>query len=191
MSNLPEIISNFQHPVFDAIREVQQPRSQFQLERFVVGQHDTFEMQYYQCLLEIQSLVSAYRVSQLEARKTEIEISKLLTTGDEIDAINAEIKSINLEQVRNGQLGTERELTILLAIWESFPVKYTRKQIEDAQADYWAKRLTRQAHAQAMGSGRVDWAQIDALAQAGVLEEFMENFSQKEQNSIDPKESKD
>jgi hypothetical protein len=34
-----------------AIAEVQQPRSRFQLERFVLGQHATPEMRYYQTVL--------------------------------------------------------------------------------------------------------------------------------------------
>ena len=37
-----------------AFLEIQQPRSAFVLEKFVVGQHDTLQTQYSQCVLELQ-----------------------------------------------------------------------------------------------------------------------------------------
>jgi hypothetical protein len=56
-----------------AIAEVQQPRSRFQLERFVLGQHATPEMQYYQTVLELQDMIYKYKLAQIAVKKTETE----------------------------------------------------------------------------------------------------------------------
>lgn len=156
-----------------AIAEIQQPRSRFQLERFVLGQHDTDEMRYYQCLIEINDLIYKYRLAQIEVAKAEAKIARLRATGDEIDELKARKRELGLEQTRLAMIGAERELAALIELWDSFPVKYSREQIESAQPDYWRARLTRQADLQALGSGTVDWAQMDAIRQAGFLDEFL------------------
>ena len=53
-----------------AITEVQQPRSRYQLIHFVLGQHDTPEMQFYQLCIELQDMGYKLRIAQLNVRKT-------------------------------------------------------------------------------------------------------------------------
>lgn len=162
-------IRNETHPIFKALLEIQKPRTRFQLDHFVVGQHDTEVQQYKQVLLEFGSLLNSIKITELEIRKSEIKIQRLLDTGDEIDAIDAEIQTIGLNQTRLALLGMQRELEDLLEIWNSFEKKYTYEEIEADQPDYWSKRLHRQAHLEAMGSGgHVGWASLDALRQIGV-----------------------
>lgn len=165
-----------------AILEIQQPRSRFQLEAFVLNQHDTDEMRYYQTVIEINDLIYKHRLAQIAVKKGEIEIARLRATGDEIDELDAQEKELGLEQTRLAMIGAERELSHLIELWESFPVKYTREQIEQAQPEYWQARLTRQAELQALGQGRVDWAQIDAIRQAGFLDEFVAKHGAVEAN---------
>jgi hypothetical protein len=181
MNNLPDIINNKQHPIFDAIQEIQQPRSKFQLENFVLNQHDTDEMKYYQCVLELQNLITSYRKAELEREKLKIEILRLESSSDEIDNLDAKIKQIDLDNLDITMFGAKREIELLAEFWQSFPIKYTREQIEINQRDYWTKRLTRQAEAQAIGSGKIDWAQIDSMNQAGILGQFIQNFNEKKQ----------
>ena len=166
MDNLP-INLEPSHPIFLALAEIQKPRSRFQLEHFVIGQHDTTEQQYKQTLLEIQSLIYTIRTVKLELKKQEIEITRLDQSSDEIDHINAEIKKRGAEQTRLVMLGAERELHDLLQIWESFPEKFTYEQLEINQPIYWQERLTRQAQLEAMGKGEVNWSSLDALRQIG------------------------
>jgi hypothetical protein len=157
------------HPIFKALVEIQKPRSQFQLQNFVVGQHDTEVQQYKQTLLEFSVLVTNIRITELEIKKSEIQIKRLLKTGDEIDAIDAEIHRIQLDQQKLSLLGMRREIQDIVAIWESFETKYTYEDIEADQPVYWHTRLNRQAHLEAMGSGgHVGWASLDALRQIGV-----------------------
>jgi hypothetical protein len=159
------------HPIFLALAEIQKPRSRFQLEKFVVGQHDTDDQQYRQTLLEIQNLFYTIKVVKLELKKQEIEITRLRATGDEVDSIDAEIKELGMEQTRLTMIGAERELKDLVEIWESFEHKYTYEEMEQLQPEYWSARLTRQAQLEAMGSGgKVGWASLDALRQVGEFE---------------------
>jgi len=158
--------------ITEAIAEVQQPRSRYQLVHFVIGQHDTPEMRFYQLCLELQDMGYKLRTAQLSVRKTEIEIARLLETGDEIDAIEAEEKQVGLEQTQIVMRGAERELAVLTDLFDESQ-KFTRDEIEHAQPEYWEKRLTRQTNLQIM-SGGVQWAQLDSMRQIGMLDELVE-----------------
>ena len=59
-----------------ALAEIQQPRSEYQLQHFVVNQHDTEPQRYRQCLIEIQSISYTLRTVKLELRKTALEIAR-------------------------------------------------------------------------------------------------------------------
>ena len=156
----------------DAIAEVQQPRSRYQLIHFVLGQHDTAEMQFYQLCIELQDMGYKLRMAQLNVRKTEIEIARLLETGDELDAIEAEEKQVGLEQTQIVMKGAQREIAILEDIFNECQ-HYTRDEIEHAQPEYWHARLTRQTNLQMM-SGNVQWAQLDSMRQIGLLDDLVE-----------------
>ena len=157
--------------ITDAIAEVQQPRSRFQLVHFVIGQHDTPEMRFYQLCLELQDMGLKLRLAQLGVRKAEVEIRRLVETGDELDAIEAEEKQVGLEQTLIVMAGAEREIAILTDLFDE-STHYTRAEIEHAQPEYWHARLTRQTNLQLM-AGSVGWAQLDSLRQAGMLDELI------------------
>jgi len=164
----------------DAIAEVQQPRSRYQLVHFVIGQHDTPEMRFYQLCLELQDMGYKLRMAQLGVRKAEVEIGRLEATGDELDAIEAEEKRVDLEQTRVVMLGAERELAVLGDLFDESQ-KFTRDEIEHAQPEYWHARLTRQTNLQLM-SGGVQWAQLDSLRQAGLLDEMVAESERQHSN---------
>ena len=155
----------------EAIAEVQQPRSRYQLIHFVIGQHDTPEMRFYQLCLELQDMGHKLRLAQLGVRKTLIEIGRLVATGDELDAIEAEDKQVGLEQTQIVMRGAEREIAILTDLFDE-STHYTRAEIEHAQPEYWRARLTRQTNLQLMAGG-VGWAQLDAMRQVGLLDEMI------------------
>ena len=157
--------------ISEAITEIQQPRSRYQLVHFVIGQHDTPEMRWYQICLELQDMGYKLRKAQIGVRKGEVEIERLLATGDELDALEAEDKQVDLDQTRIVILGAEREIAILSDLFDE-STHYTRDEIEHAQPDYWHARLTRQTNLQLM-SGGVQWAQLDAMRQVGLLDELV------------------
>jgi predicted transcriptional regulator len=156
-----------------AIAEVQQPRSRFQLERFVLGQHATPEMQYYQTVIELQDAIYKYKLAVISVKKSELKIAKLRATGDELDELKAQQRELGLEQTQFAMFGAEREMKHLLEIFDSFTHKYTRAEIEAAQPDYWQARLTNNAKAMLMGGASVNPAHIEAMEQAGVLDSFV------------------
>jgi hypothetical protein len=156
-----------------AIAEVQQPRSRFQLERFVLGQHATTEMQYYQTVIELQDSIYKYKMAKIAVQKSELKIAKLRSTGDELDELKAQEVELGLAQTQFAMLGAEREMKHLLEIFDSFTHKYTRAEIESAQPDYWQARLSNNAKAMLMGGQSVNAAHIEAMEQAGVLDSFV------------------
>lgn len=159
--------------IAEAIAEIQQPRSRFQLIHFVIGQHDTPEMRFYQLCLELQDMGFKLRMAHLNIRKTEVEIARLLETGDELDAIEAEEKRVGLEQTQIVMRGAEREVAVLTDLFDESQ-KFTRDEIEHAQPEYWEKRLTRQTNLQIM-SGNVGWSQLDTMHQVGLLDQAIED----------------
>jgi hypothetical protein len=156
-----------------AIAEVQQPRSRFQLERFVLGQHATKEMQYYQVCLELQDTLYKYKLAEINKKRTDLKIERLRSTGDQLDELKAQEIELGQAQTRYAVIGAQRELAHLIDIWESFDHKYTRAEIEAAQPDYWQARLANNAKAMLMGGQSVNPAHIEAMEQAGVLDSFV------------------
>jgi hypothetical protein len=156
-----------------AIAEIQQPRSRFQLERFVLGQHATPEMQYYQTVIELQDAIYKYKLAVIGVKKAELKIAKLRATGDELDELKAQEVELGLAQTSYVMVGAEREMKHLLEIFDTFKHKYTREEIEAAQSDYWQARLTNNAKAMLMGGSSVNAAHIEAMEQAGILDSFV------------------
>jgi hypothetical protein len=171
--------------ILDSIQEIQQPRSRFQLEHFVLNQHDTEEMRFYQCVLEIQNMRTTLRIVLLEAEKRKLEIAKLKKTGDPIDAIDAQIKEIGLEETQTVLFGTIREFYHLIDLYNSFPKKYTRDEIDALQPTYWTQRLIRQVELDNLGNrGTVNPAHLEALRQIGQLN--LEEILSQQAVAVDP-----
>ena len=156
-----------------AIAEVQQPRSRFQLERFVLGQHATEEMQYYQTVIELQDAIFKYKLAQINVKKAELKIARLRATADDLDELKAQEIELGLTQTMFAMVGAEREMKHLLEIFDNFKHKYTREEIEASQPEYWSARLTNNAKAMLMGGASVNPAHIEAMDQAGVLDSFV------------------
>jgi hypothetical protein len=61
-------------------------------------------------------------------------------------------------------------------LFDQYP-KYTREEIEEAQPAYWEQRLTRVAQLQMLSAqGGVDWAQLEAIYQANIMEKALEQI---------------
>lgn len=173
----------------EAIKEIKQNRSKFQFEKFVVGQHHSPEMQYYQLLLEIETLQGALEENNLRIRKLYAEAEELRETGKKSDAIEAEIKELSAKKLEENIMGTKRELEYLEELFDEYP-KYTREEIEAAQPEYWKQRLIRTAQLQYLSamSGGIPWAQFEALYQADILPKALEEI--KTLNQLENKPSK-
>jgi hypothetical protein len=163
---------NIDKAIFKAIHDLSKSRSKFQLERFVLGAHPLPEMQYFQTLLELQTILNSLELQKLQEKKTKIEINRLLATGDEIDEVDAEIKQLSLKSIELSISSMEKEVVDLVSIWEQFPVKFSREDLESAEPEYWKARLTLNAETQMIGQGALNPAHIEAMMQAGIFEQF-------------------
>lgn len=154
--------------IAQSIAEVQQSRSRFQLMHFVVNQHDTPEMRFFQICIELQDMEHKLALATLNERESELRIQMLRDKNAPLAHIKADKKQLNLDHFRVVKVGAEREVSILRELFHASP-KFTREQIEQAQPDYWRARLTRQYQLQ-RATGSVGWAQLDAMIQADLME---------------------
>lgn len=179
----------FNNEIKEIFKEIYQSRSRFQIEKFVVGQHYSPEMQYYQLCLEISGLLDIIEEEALRIEKIKAEIEELKESGKKSDFVEAKIKEKSIEQTESKMLGSQKELGIMKEIFEKYP-KYTREEIEAAQPKYWEERLTRVAQLQFLGAKvGVNWAQFEAIHQAGIFPEAIEalptmNYLENEQQNL-------
>lgn len=153
-----------------AIRSIQQPRSTFQIEKFVVRQHDTLERQYHQCVLELYVKYNNIRRAMLQRRRLEIDIRDLAAQDeDERRSLDLQEKQYDLEDLDLALLGAVREFEVLYSIFCSMP-QFTYEEIQAAEEGYWRTRLTRQAAEDIGAFGHIGVGNRDSLWMAGFIE---------------------
>jgi hypothetical protein len=153
----------------EAMAQISQSRSRYQIEKFVIGQHHSPEMQYYQLVLEASGLISSIPETELRIEKLKAEAEELRETGKKSDSIEAKIKELAIPSLQNNLAGQRRELAFMEELFLQYE-NYTREQIEATQPDYWRNRLMRVGEMQMLArQGGVDWAQLEALYQADLL----------------------
>lgn len=141
---------------FDAIA---MPRPAYVLEHLVVRPNEHVTQQWQQCVLELRVKYNNIRRSLLQRQKLLREIES------EQDDLEAQIKQIDLDDLDWGLLGMAREFEALHAIYQQFPKRFTREELDAGQAEYWYNRLTKQAIQDIMATGRVGVGNQDALRQ--------------------------
>jgi hypothetical protein len=145
----------------------------------VVGGEDTTEQQYAHCVLEMSIAYDNLRTAKASAELKEIELEEMAENLRKKgwlmgrkwirrEKLNIQIKTVELEQLNRARLGAMREFECLYNLWQSFPVKYTREQLNEAQPEYWKRRITRQANQEVMAYGRVGAGNLEALRQIGL-----------------------
>jgi hypothetical protein len=145
-------------------------RSKYQLRHFVIGQHDTPAMRWRQVLLEGQDMAYKIRSAELSLQKSRIKLDQLLASDDPIDAIDAEQQQLDLTLLERTLAGARLELQWLTEIAEEVGV-HTFDEIEADQAEYWHRRLQRQADADILAARQgISAGNIAAMLQAGLIE---------------------
>ena len=155
-------------------------RTRFQLEHFVINEHDCPERQFLQAVTELKSLRDGTIIDWLEQQKIKIEIKRLLATGDEIDAIEATKKQYILGTMQESMAYREREIKILSDALKKFPKMYTYEEIEASEEGYWEKRLTRQmAEDLVSAQTGINPGNLRAVIQANTsVEKYLSGFKQ-------------
>lgn len=157
-----------------AFEAIQQPRTDFTIHHFVVGQHLTATRQYHQCVLEMQVKYHSIKRAQLQLEKQKIELEKLESDESKLSQIDAKLKRIDIEEAELGLLGAYREFDTLYKIWQSYP-QFTREQLEAGETEYWHKRLIAQAERDILQGGRINAGNMEALQQIGYVPQLKDN----------------
>ena len=154
-----------------AIAEVQQPRSRYMLETMTLGVHDTPEMRFYYCVIELNDKLHKYRLAEVNKERMEREMGRL-EGSDDLDAdLDLREKRIEYDFFMGVMAGGKRELDDLFDIYTGMQ-HFTREEIDANQREYWEARMTRQTQMQIMAGG-VQWSQLDALRQVGLLDDLV------------------
>jgi hypothetical protein len=144
-------------------------RSRYQLRQFVVGQHDTNPMRWRQIVLEAQQLAYNTAMAELDIKKKELEIKRLLASGDELDALEAEEKRLGIVLTERVLAGARLELGWLEELAQEVG-QYTTEQIEADQPEYWRLRLSRQAGLDQMSARQgIGAGNLQSMLSAGLL----------------------
>lgn len=155
-----------------AFDEIQMPRTPFSLEKFVVGSHFTDQQKYAQCVLELQIAYDNLRLARLHLQEKDIEIAEMQKSfkkGNEKIEIQLQIKNIEKEQLSRAVLGAMREFEFLYNLWEKWPKKYTRDELNSAQEEEYTRRLETQAMHDKNAHGRVSVSNQEGLRQIGKI----------------------
>lgn len=179
------IVSDKRKELEAAFHAINQSRTNFQLENFVVGQHDTPTRQFQQCIMELQ-------VKTFNLRRQMIEKRKLLKKIDtETDPDEKELLLISMEELELGLESQVREWNTLYAIFQSMP-KFTYEEIQAGEEEYWGLRLARQAGEDVLAHGRIGIGNLDAMWQAKQIDhpgiKFIEENQKKQLEASDKKE---
>lgn len=144
-------------------------RSRYQLRQFVVGQHDTNPMKWRQVVLEAQQLTYNIAMAELDIKRKQIEIERLLKSGDELDIIEAEEKRLNKVLTERTLAGARLELEWLKELAQEVG-QYTTEQIEADQPAYWNLRLARQAGLDQMAARQgISAGNLQSMLSAGLI----------------------
>jgi hypothetical protein len=143
-------------------------RTSFQLERFVMQEHDLPERKFLQLMMELKSMRDGFVSDVFEIEKMKIEIKRLLAKNDEVDTLEAMKKQYFMRQLEENMIFREREIKTIVQLINSLPKIYTYDEIEAAESRYWECRLTRQAF-EDMASAQtgINQGNIRANIQAG------------------------
>lgn len=149
-------------------------RSNYQLRHFVIGQHDTPEMQFRQILIEAKHLYHRITEIELELQMEQLKIDRLEASGDPMKLLKAQKRRLNKNAVEESLITAREELDYLLEMSREYK-HYTKEEIEAAQPRYWELRLTRQAELdqKATESG-VNVGNLTSMLQAGLLRKEIE-----------------
>jgi hypothetical protein len=149
-------------------------RSNYQLRHFVIGQHDTPEMQYRQILIEARDLIHKIKSTEINNELVQMKIDKLKNKKNQKSTLKAARLELDLEITKNLLVAAYEELDFLIEMSKDYR-SYTSNEIESNQKVYWKARLTRQAETdrfaleQGIGVGN-----LESLIRAGLLQKALD-----------------
>jgi len=151
-----------------AFLEIQMPRTPFILENMVVNSKFTEEQKCAQCVLELSIAYDNLRTAKCAAELKKIELKGIKGKTKKSKLIK-EMKAIELEQLNRARLGALREFEYLYFLWEKFPKRFTRQEINEAQPTEFRMKLELQALMDKNATGRISVGNQEGLRQIGKM----------------------
>lgn len=175
--------------ITDAFNAVCQPKTNFQIENFVVGQHDTPERRFAQCVTQLHILVCNIKRAEIQRKRILLDIRDLGKKKSERNLLNLEEKQIDLEQIEFSLKGALSEFATYYTLFSNMK-KFTYEEIQCAEPIYWSLRLARQSQEDIEATGRIGQGNIDALWQskkiANPAHKFIEQRKVKPDAALNP-----
>lgn len=162
-----KITKKLHQKLSEAFNEIQQPRTNFELEKLIVWTKFTEPQAYAQCVLEMSIKYDNLRLAKIDMSIKQLEIDELEKNKPLSEMTKLEIakKQIELEQTERAVLWAEREFQYLYHLRNKFPKKYTREELNDNSPLEFQKRLETQALHDLESNGRISVSNLEWLRQ--------------------------
>lgn len=144
-------------------------RSRYQLQHFVIDQHDTAAMRWRQVVIELQELRYQIDSARISLQRLRLEYETLRKSGDPLDALDAKQKQLDIQVTERAIAAALLEEQYIYEIAEKMQ-EFTIEEIESDQDEYWRLRLQRQAEVDAISARTgVSTGNIQSLVSAGLI----------------------
>lgn len=164
MKTIPKKLINEMYEAFD---HIQQPRTPYVLANMVVGSKFTDEQAYAQCVLEMSIAYDNLRLAKINMSLKQLEIDEI-KWKDIKSKLEKTKKEIELEQTQRAVLWAEREFTYLFNLWQKRGKRYTRDDLNMAQAEEYKLRLETQSKQDLIALWRISQSNCEWLRQIGI-----------------------
>jgi hypothetical protein len=162
-NEIEKAVKSMPDELLKAFKDMPQARTDYTLRYLVIGQHDTIQQQYAHTILELRLAYTGLQKAKINLERMDYEIAELKQKGDKPSEFEMREKQVDKYTLECAVIGKLREFNCLYKIWQSFPEKFTRADVNANQEEYWEKRLIRQANQDLMANGRVSVGNQDAL----------------------------
>ena len=161
------------HKLQKLMRSVPFGMSVYQIEKFNRGM-ETPERLYRNCLLQLNQKMRALKECEFRRKRYEIdleEIEEKLKDAEGFEKRRLEIdrdeKTFNLNEEIKFIEDCYIECRTYENILDGLP-EFTREQFENAEGEYWEKKLLNDMRREALSDGRVDKGTMEALEKLGI-----------------------
>ena len=158
----------------DMFKNVPFGNSAFQILNFTAGK-ETPQRRYRHCLLQLNQKLNTLKECEFRRKRHDVDILEIKEKLKSVEKFDKQRLEIDLEE-KYYYLDIEIKLIedcfIEIAIYkqmlETLP-NFSREEFEEAEQEYWEKRLTNDARREIIASGTIAPQTIEALENIGLI----------------------
>jgi len=145
-----------------------QNRSNYALEKLVIGEHETPERQYKQCLDELVRKVAEIGRMEIRIEDMKEKLEKYKASDKPKHQRKAKEMEINLWETNIALEGQLRECNTLYNAYSQMR-KYTAEELQNAEEEYYKLRKFKQCQLELQQTGTIQPELINLLQMMGVI----------------------